>query len=120
MEIILKEVRLEEDPKKESVEFEKFYDNSYREAVKVKKEGAQSKLHWEATFYIEDEDEAEDLINHWEVECSGAVPLDIGDWEGDSYYDRADSEAGTSEYSEAEGFNEFEEDVDSFITGLMD
>ena len=57
MEIILKEVRLEEDPKKESVEFEKFYNNSYREAVKVKKEGIQSKLHWEATFYIEDEEE---------------------------------------------------------------
>lgn len=57
MEIILKEVRLEENSKKETSEFEKFYDNSYKAAIRSNIRMEQINLNWEATFYIEDEDE---------------------------------------------------------------
>jgi len=57
MEIILKEVRLEENSKKETSEFEKIYDNSYKAAIRSNIRREQTNLNWEATFYIEDEDE---------------------------------------------------------------
>lgn len=69
MEVILKEVRLEEDPKKETMEFEKFYDNSYKHAMKTSRRGAQSKLNWEATFYIEDEEE--EIETEYRVDTRG-------------------------------------------------
>lgn len=68
--------------------------------------------------HIEDEDEAEEVIEFWEVEYNGSGTADIGDWEGDEYYDREDK--GAEEYSEVDGLEEMEEDVDSFISGLYD
>jgi|GEM_PF-1914753 len=57
MEIRLKEVRLEDDPSKETGEFEKFYDNSYKAAIRSNSVKEQTKLNWEASFYVEDEEE---------------------------------------------------------------
>jgi len=57
MEITLREVVLEESSGSETLEFAKLYDNSYKAAIRSDKRGTQSKLNWEATFQIEDEDE---------------------------------------------------------------
>ena len=76
----------------------------------------------EELTHIEDEDEAEEVIEFWEVEYNGSGTADIGDWEDDEYYDREDKGESDSEesYSEVDGLEEMEEDVDSFISGLYD
>ena len=76
----------------------------------------------EELTHIEDEDEAEEVIECWEVEYNGSGTADIGDWEDDEYYDREDKGESDSEesYSEVDGLEEMEEDVDSFISGLYD
>ncbi|WP_319204823.1 hypothetical protein [uncultured Ilyobacter sp.] len=82
----------------------------------------------EDVVLIED-DEAIEIIEYWEEEYFG-TSSDIGDWDEDGYYDREDSFAiaddGDEEsyinenYVEEEAsYDEYEEDVDSFITGLM-
>jgi len=71
--------------------------------------------------HIEDEDEAEEVIEFWETEYSGAETSNIGDWEGDEYYDREDRSASEESYSEIDGgLDELEDDIDSFISGLYD
>jgi DNA-directed RNA polymerase subunit delta len=83
----------------------------------------------EDVVLIEDDDALE-IIGHWEEEYFG-TGADIGDWDEDGYYDREDSFAvssGDEEESyiednyieEEDSFDEYEEDVDSFITGLME
>ena len=46
-----------------------------------------------------------------------------GDWDDDSYYEREDKittgSGDTEAYFEDEDYSESEEDVDSFISGLM-
>ncbi|WP_320046055.1 hypothetical protein [uncultured Ilyobacter sp.] len=77
-----------------------------------------------------EDDDALEVIEHWEEEYFG-TSSDIGDWDEDGYYDREDSVAisddGDEEsyisenYIEEEPvYDEYEEDVDSFITGLME
>jgi len=71
---------------------------------------------------VEEEDEASDILDNWEEEYY-AGGTDIGDWDDDSYYEREDKittgSGGTEEYFEDEDYSESEEDVDSFISGLM-
>ncbi|RUA06142.1 MAG: hypothetical protein DSY38_04865 [Fusobacteria bacterium] len=72
---------------------------------------------------IEDEDEISDILDSWEDEYF-AGGTDIGDWEDDSYYEREDSlivseDADLEEYFEIDDYSESEEDLDSFISGLM-
>lgn len=74
----------------------------------------------EEIMHIEDEDEAIEVMDYWENEYNGASVTDIGDWEDDEYYDREDSDSGEDEtYAEMDGLEDFDEDVDSFISGLM-
>lgn len=62
MEIILKEIMLAEDPSGETKDFEKFYNNSYKEAIRSKDlSKGQTKLSWAAKFHIEDEEEEIDI-----------------------------------------------------------
>ena len=94
---------------------------------------------------VGDEDEATDILDSWEDEYF-AGGTDIGDWEDDSYYEREDnlivSENADLEeldleefakedsliagenpnlegYFEIDDYYESEEDLDSFISGLM-
>jgi len=72
---------------------------------------------------VEEEDEASDILDNWEDEYY-AGGTDIGDWDDDSYYEREDKiTTGSSEqegyFEEDEEYSEIEEDVDSFISGLM-
>ncbi|MGB6129419.1 MAG: hypothetical protein WBG30_11770 [Psychrilyobacter sp.] len=71
---------------------------------------------------VEEEDEASDILDNWEEEYY-AGGTDIGDWDDDSYYEREDKittgSGDTEEYFEDEDYSESEEDVDSFISGLM-
>ena len=74
----------------------------------------------EELSYIEDEDDSLEVLEHWESEYNGASTGDIGDWEGDEYYDREDNNSSADEvYAEVDGLDEYEEDVDSFISGLL-
>lgn len=73
----------------------------------------------EELSHIEDEDEAMEVMEHWEMEYNGATATDIGDWEEDEYYDREDSAASDEAYAEIDGLEEYDEDVDSFISGLL-
>ena len=57
MEIRLGEIRLENDPKNDAIGFEKFYDNSYKAAIRSKVKKSDPLLNWEATFFVEDDDE---------------------------------------------------------------
>lgn len=50
MEIRLGEIRLENDPKNDALGFEKFYDNSYKAAIRSKAKKNEALLNWEATF----------------------------------------------------------------------
>jgi len=75
---------------------------------------------------IDDEDDTQEIIEAWESEYFGGGSS-IGDWDGDSYYDREDvrameepTEHESIEVIESEDFVEQEEDVDSFIMGLME
>ncbi|HAS79340.1 MAG TPA: hypothetical protein DCR90_00340, partial [Fusobacteriaceae bacterium] len=74
---------------------------------------------------VEDLDESSDILDNWEEEYA-VGGIDIGDWDDDSYYEREDkitTGSDTTEvYFEEEDFSEFEleEDVDSFITGLLE
>ena len=72
----------------------------------------------EELSHIEDEDDAIEVMDFWETEYSGAASANIGDWEGDEYYDREDSKTDEN-YAEVDGLDELEEDVDSFISGLL-
>lgn len=85
----------------------------------------------EDVVLIEDED-AIDIIEHWEEEYFG-TSSDIGDWDEDGYYDREDTFAVSDddeeesyiednfvEEEDEENFDDYEEEVDSFITGLME
>ena len=71
---------------------------------------------------VEEEDEATDILDNWEEEYY-AGGIDIGDWDDDSYYEREDKittgSGDTEGYFEDEDHSEIEEDVDSFISGLM-
>ena len=71
---------------------------------------------------VEEEEESSDILDNWEEEYY-AGGTDIGDWEGDSYYEREDKITTGSEevevYLEEDDYSEIEEDVDSFISGLM-
>ncbi len=72
---------------------------------------------------VEDEDEASDLMDSWEEEYY-AGGTNIGDWEEDSYYEREDklaidTSSDLEEYYEIDDYNELEEDIDSFISGMM-
>ena len=72
---------------------------------------------------VEEEDESTDILDNWEEEYY-AGGTNIGDWDDDSYYEREDKittgSGSTEEYMiEDEGYSEIEEDVDSFISGLM-
>ena len=70
---------------------------------------------------VEDEDEATDILDAWEEEYyAGAT--NIGDWDEDSYYEREDlitNSDDTEAYFEVDDYADIEEDVDSFISGLM-
>ena len=74
---------------------------------------------------VEDLDESSDILDNWEEEYS-VGGIDIGDWDDDSYYEREDkitTGSDTTEvYFEEEDFSEIEleEDVDSFISGLLE
>lgn len=70
--------------------------------------------------HIEEESDAEEVLEFWETEYNGAATADIGDWDGDGYYDREDSKVEATPYSEVDNMADYDEDVDSFITGLMD
>lgn len=74
----------------------------------------------EEVIHIEEDDEADELIEYWETEYSGASTDDIGDWDDDGYYDREDARVESTPYEEVDTMSEFEEDMDSYITGLMD
>jgi len=70
-----------------------------------------------------DEDESSEILDDWEEEYY-AGGTDIGDWDDDSYYEREDllTAGGSNEvegYFEVDDYIEAEEDVDSFISGLM-
>jgi DNA-directed RNA polymerase subunit delta len=71
---------------------------------------------------LDDEDEATEILDDWEDEYF-AGGTDIGDWDDDSYYEREDGIGlivdDTEEYFEVEDYTEADEDVDSFISGLM-
>ncbi len=72
---------------------------------------------------VSDEDESADILDNWEEEYY-AGGTDIGDWDDDSYYEREDllTVGGSNEvegYFEVDDYMEAEEDVDSFISGLM-
>lgn len=56
MEIRLSEVVLEDTRAKDIKEFERFYDNSYKAALRSKR-SIGDKLAWKARFIVEDEDE---------------------------------------------------------------
>jgi len=73
----------------------------------------------EELSYIEDEDNAMEVMEFWEKEYNGAATADIGDWEGDEYYDREDKNSAEEPYAEVDGLEEYDEDVDSFISGLL-
>lgn len=73
----------------------------------------------EELSHMEDEDEAMEVMEFWEKEYNGASTTDIGDWEDDEYYDREDSSAAEESYAEVDGLEEYDEDVDSFISGLL-
>ena len=73
----------------------------------------------EEIHHIEEDDEATEVIGVWEAEYGGGESADIGDWEGDEYYDREDKGSGDDSYDEIDGMDEYEEDVDSFISGLL-
>lgn len=72
---------------------------------------------------VDDVDEASDILDNWEEEYF-AGGTDIGDWDDDSYYEREDKittgSSNTEEYFEDDDYSESEEDVDSFISGLME
>jgi DNA-directed RNA polymerase subunit delta len=74
---------------------------------------------------VEDLDESSDILDNWEEEYF-AGGMDIGDWDDDSYYEREDKittgSGSTETYFEDDDFSdtEAEEDVDSFISGLME
>ncbi len=76
----------------------------------------------EVVELVDEEDEAADILDNWEDEYY-AGGTDIGDWDDDSYYEREDKittgSEDTVEYFEDEDYSEIEEDVDSFISGLM-
>jgi len=72
----------------------------------------------ELLSHIEEDDEAMEVLDFWESEYNGAASTDIGDWEGDEYYDREDSKS-EDRYAEVDALDEMEEDVDSFISGLL-
>jgi len=71
---------------------------------------------------VNEEDEASDILDNWEEEYY-AGGTNIGDWDDDSYYEREDKittgSGDTEAYFEDDDFSESEEDVDSFISGLM-
>jgi len=81
---------------------------------------------------IDDEDDSSEILEIWEDEYY-AGGTDIGDWDGDSFYEREDGIAGSSDetsyyfeadetfenYTEVENYSELEEDVESFISELM-
>lgn len=71
---------------------------------------------------VSDEDEASDILDNWEEEYY-AGGTDIGDWDDDPYYEREDKittgSGDTEAYFEDEDFSESEDDIDSFISGLM-
>ncbi|MCS5420734.1 MULTISPECIES: hypothetical protein [Psychrilyobacter] len=71
---------------------------------------------------VDEEDEASDIMDNWEDEYY-AGGTDIGDWDDDSYYEREDKittgSDDTEAYFEDDDYSESEEDVDSFISGLM-
>ena len=71
---------------------------------------------------IDDDEESSDILDNWEEEYY-AGGTNIGDWDDDSYYEREDKITNGSneleEYSEVDDYSENEEDVDSFISGLM-
>jgi DNA-directed RNA polymerase subunit delta len=72
---------------------------------------------------VGDEDESSEILDDWEEEYY-AGGTDIGDWDDDSYYEREDllTAGGSNEvegYFEVDDYIEAEEDVDSFISGLM-
>lgn len=71
---------------------------------------------------VDEEDEASDILDNWEEEYY-AGGTNIGDWDDDSYYEREDKittgSGDTEGYFEDEDYSESEEDVDSFISGLM-
>ena len=71
---------------------------------------------------VDEEDESSDILDNWEEEYY-AGGTDIGDWDDDSYYEREDKITTGSEevevYLEDDNYSEIEEDVDSFISGLM-
>ncbi len=82
----------------------------------------------EEDIILMEDDEAFEIKEHWEEEYLGSSS-DIGDWDEDSYYEREDTFAVGEDdeekfidenYVEEEGYEEYEEDVDSFITGLME
>ncbi len=73
----------------------------------------------EELLYIEDEDEAREVMEFWESEYNGAYSNDIGDWDGDEYYEREDMNSSEESYAEVDAMDDYEEDVDSFISGLM-
>lgn len=71
---------------------------------------------------VDEEDEATDILDNWEEEYY-AGGTNIGDWDDDSYYEREDKittgSGDTEAYFEDDDYSENEEDVDSFISGLM-
>jgi len=71
---------------------------------------------------VDEEDEATDILDNWEEEYY-AGGTNIGDWDDDSYYEREDKittgSGDTEAYIEDDDYSESEEDVDSFISGLM-
>lgn len=69
MEIRLSQIRLESDPKNDAIGFEKFYDNSYKAAIRSKVKKSDPLLSWEATFFVEDEDE--DIDTEYVVNTKG-------------------------------------------------
>ena len=71
---------------------------------------------------VDEEDESSDILDNWEEEYY-AGGTNIGDWDEDSYYEREDKittgSDNTEAYFEDDDYSESEEDVDSFISGLM-
>jgi len=79
----------------------------------------------ETVELVDDLDESSDILDNWEEEYL-AGGIDIGDWDDDSYYEREDKittgSGSTETYFEDDDFSdiETEEDIDSFISGLME
>ena len=68
----------------------------------------------EISILIDDEDEAERILNRWEDQVYGTSG-EMDFWDDDEYYEREDNIDSEEKYDEVESFGEFEEDEESFL-----